>query len=289
MNPKGFIKRLFTSIIKDDFPGMASEMAYSFILTLFPFLIFLVAVFGVLGTETQVDQVLTSIGGVVPSSVQVVIESVLKGVISTSSGSLLTIGLFITLFAASNAMFVLIKGLNRAFKVEETRPYWYTRGLSILMVIVNVLVLFIGANLIIFGRIIMNILLSFIHIPYHVINTVLFVRWPIVFMAMFTMAFLNYYFMPNVHGDNEIRVKSTFPGALFFCIFWLLASWGFSLYVDNFGRYNEVYGTLAAFTVLLIWLYYTSLIILIGGEINSQVYASLSKKRNSEEDTSVQQ
>ncbi len=273
-----FIKELGLCIIKDDFPGMAGEMAFNFTMAFFPFLIFLVAVFGVVGTETQVGQIIMSMHSFIPADVMNVIEKVLTDIIKASSEGILTIGLVITLFVASNATAVIIKGLNRAYNAKETRPFWYVRGLAIVMVIVNALVLFIGVNFIIFGKLILQLIVSFIHMPYDVINTVLLVRWPVTFFALYTMAFLNYYFMPNVAGCTKSRILSTFPGSLFFCLFWLLASWAFSIYVENFGSFNKVYGTLGAFAVLLLWLYYTSLIILIGGEINSQVYKRLAPR-----------
>ena len=73
-------------------------------------------------------------------------------------------------------------------------------------------------------------------------------------------------------------MKNLIPGTWFFTIFWLVGSWGFSIYVNNLRTYNMVYGTIGAFAVLMVWLYYTSVLILIGGEINSQVYNQLERK-----------
>lgn len=87
--------------------------------------------------------------------------------------------------------------------------------------------------------------------------------------------------MPNTEKlEKKTKFIYTVPGTLFFCTFWMLASWGFNLYVNNFGAYDKVYGVLGGFAVLLIWLYYTSLIILIGGEINYQVYKKFLQKYN---------
>ena len=271
-----FIKNLLVNIVKDDFPGMASEMAFNFIFALFPFLIFLVAIFGLIGTESQISQILVFMEGFVPSDVMRLIEGVLRNVISSSSsGGILTIGLFIALFAASNATAVMIKGINKAFNVTETRPIWYTRWLAIVLVIMNAMVMFLGINLIIFGKLILFFIVRFFNFSPELANMVLLIRWPIAFSALYLVTFLNYYFMPNIGGDNRVRILSALPGSMFFCVFWLLASWVFGLYVDNFGVYNKVYGTLGVFVVLMLWLYYTSLVILIGGEINSIAYKRL--------------
>lgn len=276
-----FIFNLGKCSIKEDFSGMASEMAFSFILAFFPFMIFLVSIFGVAGTEDQVNQIILYISAFVPASVMEVVQNTLQNVIDSSSGSLLTVGFLAAMLVASNAMAIMIKGLNRAHNVEETRPIWYTRGLSIVMLFINALVMFIGVNSIIFGKLILSLILNYIHISPEYVNTVLFIRWPIVFMALFTMAFLNYYFMPNILGTKNARLYSTIPGSLFFCLFWLFASWAFGVYVNNFGMYNKVYGTIGVFAVLLLWMYYTSLIILIGGEINSQFYKRLTGEKKS--------
>ena len=92
------------------------------------------------------------------------------------------------------------------------------------------------------------------------------------------MAYLSYYILPDLTGKEKLRRHSALPGSIFFCISWLLGSWGFSLYVNNLHTYNFVYGTIAGFAVMMMWLYYTSILILIGGEINSQLYEKLERK-----------
>jgi membrane protein len=94
------------------------------------------------------------------------------------------------------------------------------------------------------------------------------------------MAFLSYYILPDLRGNEKYKRKSALPGTIFFTTFWLVGSWGFSIYVNNLSTYNLVYGTIGAFFILMIWLYYTSILLLIGGEINSQVYNKLSLKAN---------
>ena len=99
---------------------------------------------------------------------------------------------------------------------------------------------------------------------------ILFLRWPIAFAMLFLVSSINYYVLPAF--TFETKKRSVVPGALFFCIFWLIGSWGFSLYVGNLNTYNRVYGTLGAFAMMMVWLYYTSILILLGGNINSQIY-----------------
>ena len=154
----------------------------------------------------------------------------------------------------------------------------FARLLALIMVFVNALVLFLSINLIVFGKVIIKFLIAYLGVTVHLGNLMLALRWPIAFVALYIMAYLHYYILPDLGGREKLRRKSALPGTLFFCISWLLGSWGFSIYINNLHTYNFVYGTIGGFAVLMVWLYYTSILILIGGEINSQLYSKLERK-----------
>ena len=273
------VKRLIISVIKNDFFGMAAEMGFMMVIGIFPFMLFLMAVFGWMGNKSYMDPVLIFLSNVMPEQSMDLILTVLSEVMIFEQGRLMaTIGIVVTLFLSTNAIAVVLKGLNRAYKVEETRSFIYTRVLSLIMVFVNTMVMFLTINLIIFGKVIINFLVNHLHLSTGVSITLLTMRWPLAFLALYVMAFLSYYILPDLRGNEKFKRASALPGTFFFCSFWLLGSWGFSLYVNNLKTYNMVYGTIGAFAVLMVWLYYTSILILIGGEINSQVYNRLSAK-----------
>ena len=103
---------------------------------------------------------------------------------------------------------------------------------------------------------------------------------------LFLLASINYYVLPA--RDFSVKRKSVIPGALFFCIFWLIGSWAFSLYVNALGTYNKVYGAIGTFAILMVWLYYSSIILLIGGQVNNQTLRKLiilDKKKQKNEKT----
>lgn len=267
---------VFKAVIDNDFSGMAAEMGFMLMLGIFPAMLFLMAIFGWMGNKSFMNPVLLFLSTVMPADSMNLIRTVLNEVMIFSKGGLLaTIGIIVTLFLTSNAVAVVLKGLNRAYKVEETRSFLYTRALSIVMVFVNTLMLFLSINLIVFGKVIITFLLNYIGISHAFAITLLTLRWPVAFFALYFMALINYYILPDLKGDENLKRKSALPGTLFFCIFWLVGSWGFSIYVNNLHTYNRVYGTIGAFAMLMMWLYYTSLLLLIGGEINSQVYNKL--------------
>ncbi len=271
---KEYIQNLINSIIRDDFANAAGEMAYMMALGIFPFMLFSMAVFGWLGKTFFINKIIFGLSTIAPQGVIDLINSVLAEVVIFKSGKLMAIvGFFVTLFLTSNAIAVIIKGLNRANNVTENRSFIKVRFLSILMVFVNTFFLFISINLIVLGKLILNFIGIYLSIPSHIIDTVLFIRWPIAFIMLFLLAAINYYVLPA--RDFSAKRKSIIPGASFFCVFWLIGSWAFSLYVNSLGTYNKVYGTIGTFAILMVWLYYSSIILLIGGQVNNQTLRKL--------------
>ncbi len=271
-----FVIKTVKSIIDNDFSGMAAEMSYMLVIGIFPMMLFLMSLFTLIGKNYFMNPLFIFMERVMPDDTIRLIISVLNQVLGFQKGTTVAIaGLLITLFMSMNALSVIIKGLNRAYKVEETRAFIYTRFLSLLMVIVNTLVLFLSINIIIFGKVIIRFLTAFINLSPDIANMLLVIRWPIAFMALFLMAFLQYYIFPDVSWSDRLKRQSALPGTIFFCVTWLIASGGFSIYVNKLHTYNFVYGTIAAFAMLMVWFYFTSMLILIGGEINSQVHDKL--------------
>ena len=279
---KKFIRtlvRIIKSIIKNDFYGMAAEMGFMLVVGIFPFMLFLMAIFGWLGNRSYMDPILLALSNIMPKQAMALLQSVMEETMIFNHGTLLAvIGIITSIVLSTNGVAVVLKGLNRAYKVEETRSFIYTRILSFLMVFVNVLVLFLTINIIIFGKVIIMFLVAHFNMSRGVAITILTLRWPVAFLALYLMAFLSYYILPDLRGNEKFKRKSALPGTVFFTTFWLVGSWGFSIYVNNLSTYNLVYGTIGAFFILMIWLYYTSILLLIGGEINSQVYNRLSHR-----------
>lgn len=278
---KKFIETLIKKIIEQDFCGVAAEMAFWFILGLFPFLLFLASVFAWIGKKTLMLPILNFIAEIAPKDVANLIINTLNEAMIFKQGKLIAIfGLCITVALAANAIAVIIKGLNRAYAIEETRSFIYTRILSVIMVFMNSLALFLAVNLIVLGKVLLDFMLEYTILSQLSVDVITIIRWPVSYLALAFCAIGNYYILPNIEGNDRIKFKSVLPGTLFFCFFWMLGSWCFSLYLSNLNAYNKVYGTIGAFAILMVWLYYTSLIVLVGGEINSRIYFKLSDNKN---------
>ena len=275
---------IIKAVLDNDYFGMASEMGFMLCIGICPLMLFLTALFGFIGKHSFMNAVFVFMQSIVPVDAYNVIITVLNEVFFFSKGGLIgALGFCITLFLSTNTLAIVAKGLNRAYKVKETRNFLYSRLLALIMVFVNSLVLFLSITLIVFGKVILKFLVAYLGMTQHLANILMFIRWPVVFLTLFIMAFLSYYILPDLTGKEKLRRNSAIPGSIFFCISWLIGSWGFSLYVNNLHTYNFVYGTIAGFAVMMMWMYYTSILILIGGEINYQLYEKLERKDYLEE------
>lgn len=273
------IKSIIQSVVENDFFGMASEMGFMLCIGIFPFILFLTAIFGFIGKNSFMGPIFIFMHNIMPTDVINLMNTVLDEVFFFKKTGLVAIlGFCITLFLSTNTLAIVAKGLNRAYKVKETRNFFYSRLLALIMVFVNTLVLFLSITLIVFGKVIIKFFVTYAGLTEHLANIMLFVRWPIAFLTLFIMAYLSYYILPDLSGHEKLKRHSALPGTIFFCISWLLGSWLFSVYINNLHTYNFVYGTIAGFAVMMMWLYYTSILILIGGEINSQLYEKLERK-----------
>ena len=153
--------RLIKSIIENDFYGMAAEMGFMLVVGIFPFMLFLMAVFGWLGSRSYLVSILHVLSGIMPNQAMNLLQSVLEETMIFNHGKLMAIiGIVTTLVLSTNGVAVILKGLNRAYKVIETRNFIYTRVLSFLMVFVNILVMFLTINIIIFGKVIITFLVN---------------------------------------------------------------------------------------------------------------------------------
>jgi membrane protein len=252
---------------RDDALGLAAQLAYYLILALFPFILVLVSLLGTFGSEELASEVLGYFRQVVPQEAYEIIETFTANIISgrAEAPGLLSFGILFTIWAASGAFAALINALNRAYDVQETRPFWKVRGIAILMTLgLSVLVL-VGVLLLVLGPQIGTTIANLFGLEETFLLVWDIARWPVALIFMvFTVALL-YYFAPDV----EQPFRWITPGGLIGVLLWVLASVGFNFYVSNFGSYNKTYGSIGAVIVLLLYLYISSLTILFGATLNA--------------------
>jgi membrane protein len=252
---------------RDDALGIAAQLAYYLILAIFPFILVLVSLLGTFGSAELASEVLGYFQQVMPEQAYEIIRTFTENIISgeAEAPGLFTFGILFTIWAASGAFAALINALNRAYDVEETRPFWKVRGIAILMTLgLSVLVL-IGVLLLVLGPQIGTAIANVFGLESTFLMVWDIARWPAaLFFMVFTVALL-YYFAPDV----EQPFRWITPGGLIGVLLWVLASVAFNFYVSNFGSYNKTYGSIGAVIVLLLYLYISSLTVLFGATLNA--------------------
>ena len=252
---------------RDDALGLAAQLAYYLILALFPFILVLVSLMGTFGSQELASEVLGYFRQLVPEEAYKIIETFTANIISgdAKAPGLLSFGILFTIWAASGAFAALINALNRAYDVQETRPFWKVRGIAILMTLGLSVLILAGVLLLVLGPQIGATIANLLGLEDTFLLVWGIVRWPVaLFFMVFTVALL-YYLAPDVNQP----FRWITPGGLIGVLLWVLASVAFSFYVSNFGSYNRTYGSIGAVIVLLLYLYISSLTILFGATINA--------------------
>lgn len=258
-----FLKCLYSRYREDDVPALGAQLTYYLILAFFPFLIFMVSLLGFI--EMSGDSVISEFIRLLPAEASETISGILTEVVENSSGTLLSFGMIATIWSASNGINAILKGLNKAYDVEEQRPFWKVRGISLLATLSLVIVIVLVMVMLIFGKAIGEYLFQWLRYPngFEWIWNVL--KYVIPITAMVGAFTLLYWIVPS----RRLRLREALPGALFTSIGWIITSLGFQFYMNNFGNYSKTYGSLGGVIMLLVWLYISSILILLGGEINA--------------------
>jgi membrane protein len=262
--------RVWHEIQEDKVFGRAAELSYYFLLALFPFLIFLTSVIGILlgsGTGTR-HTLFEYIARIMPPSAFQLIDSTMLEISKASGGGKLSFGILAALWAASNGLGAITDSLNTAYDLNETRPWWKQR-LTAIGLTIALSVLIIGALVLVVagGRIAEWLAAAYGFGPVFPLAWKI-IQWPTVLAAMILAFASIYYFAPDFRKQSW---KWLTPGSAIGVALWLLVSIGFRAYLHFFNSYSATYGSLGAVIILMLWLYFTGAAVLVGGEINSEI------------------
>ncbi|MFQ3854197.1 YihY/virulence factor BrkB family protein [Staphylococcus parequorum] len=264
-NPN-FFSYLIYRIGKDDASGLSAQLSYYFMLSLFPMLLFLLSIVPVVGVEQSTIR--DMIKEHVPSDYAGQVSSIIGDIMGNASGSILSVGLILALWSASNGMTAIMNSFNVAYDVEDSRNFVVSKLFSVLFTLAMIIVLPIALILPTFGEQIGSLLFGPLGLGdqikwiFNLVRVVLpLIIIFIAFMVLYTLA-------PNV----KIKMKSVIPGAIFATIVFLGGSFLFGIYISNFANYSKTYGSIAGIIILMLWLYITGFIIIIGAEINAIIH-----------------
>ncbi|MGG3467801.1 YihY/virulence factor BrkB family protein [Neobacillus pocheonensis] len=257
------LRLLWHRIEEDDLPGLSAQLAYFFLLSLFPLLIVIFTLMPYIPIPHE--DMLGMIRDFAPTEAMDLIETNVKYIMNHRSGGLLSFGIIGTIWSASNGINAVVRAFNKAYNVKESRSFIVSRGMAVLLTFGMIFVFILAIILPIFGREIGLFLFSKLGYTTQFIklwDTLSLAVSAIILFLIFTGL---YWVAPNV----KLRCRSAFPGAAFATLGWIISSMGFSFYVGNIGNYSLTYGSIGTIIVLMVWLYISAFIIILGGEINA--------------------
>jgi membrane protein len=270
-------KRTWAEMNKDDVFGRSAELSYYFFLAIFPGLFFLVSIFGIIahGNPRLQQELMSYMGRVMPGEASGLVSQTLQQIVQSSNGTKLWLGLAGALWSASAGMSSIMDVLNITYGVKEGRPFWKKRLISIGLTIVVVALIIAALVLILYGPTIANMIFGRVGLGDVIAWIWKIVQWPVsVFFVIVAYAVI-YYKGPDVKQPTWHWVS---PGAAVGVFLWLVASFGFKVYLSFSNSYSKTYGALGGVIILLLWFYITGLAILTGSIINSEIEHAAAKR-----------
>lgn len=276
--PLTVIKKAVNDFIDDDLPTYAAALAYQVLFSIFPFIIFLVALLGFLHLSDFFDWLRLQLAAVVPQQAMDQVNQVIDQ-LQQPQGGLLSFGVVVALWTASAAIRAVVHALNIAYDVRERRPAWKLYPLSILYTIGIAAMLTASAALLIVGPGAMEWLARQVGMERIFVVVWAWLRLPAALLLLTLAVAALYYVAPDV--EQEFRFIT--PGAVLCVMVWVAGTVGFDYYVRNFADYNATYGSVGAVIVLLTYFYISAAVFLFGAEVNAAIeYTSPEGKKPGE-------
>ena len=260
---KKYVLQLYVRFKDDDIPSLSAQLSFYLLLSLFPFLLFLLNILSF--TTVSAREFTESISRFLPGDVSLFFRGLVTEMLNVKSAALLSISALVTLWAASRGINAISLCLNKACDKDEDRPFWKISVITIFFTICMAVMVMAALFFLIFGRVIGENLFGVLHVENVFAWLWQVLRYAVPIAIMFLVFLLLYKFIPNC----QLRWKEVLPGSLFSTFGWIIASLAFSFYIDNFAGYTRIYGSIGAVIILMIWLYISSIVLLLGGEINA--------------------
>lgn len=259
--------RVWNQIWEDEVVDRAAALSYYFLFALLPTLLFLTAFLGLLPVPGLMDRLMGYAAQVMPADAASLLRKTLEEIVRGARGSLLSVGVLAALWAASNGMASIITALNAVWNVEDRRPWWKRRLIAIGLTLGFSLFTLSALLLLVFGERIGKVVAGWVGLGPLFVQAWNVLSWPAVILSVLAGIVLVYYWAPAV----DRRFRWVTPGSAFALVAWLLVSGGLRLYVQHVGNYNATYGSIGGVILLLLWLYVSGVVLLVGAEIDSEI------------------
>jgi membrane protein len=273
---------VYANLWEHDLLDGAAALSYYFLFALFPTLLFLTTLVGLLPIPQLMDQLIGYVVRVLPSDAASLLVKTLEEVRRGASGGLLSLGVIVALWGASGGMLSIMSALNRTHGIADTRPWWTRRLIAIALTGGFAIFTVTAMLLLIFGARIGEAAAALLGLGSQFTRTWRVLQWPATMLCALTGTGLVYYLAPAVRQ----RWTSIAPGAAFAVTAWLAMSFVLRVYVAYLGNYNATYGSIGGVILLMLWLYWSSLALLVGAEINAEVDAAAPRRPRAAETAS---
>jgi membrane protein len=261
------LRRTWKDSRADDIAGLAAQLSYYFFLALFPALLFLLSLASFFSLSTLTDDIGRALGPFVSPQILELMQDQMRRIANDDNGGLLTIGAAGALWSSSAALVSIVGALNRAYDIEEARPWWKVRLIALGLTIGVATFVLCALALVLVGPSLADRLGSSVGLGEAFSWAWTILHWPLALALTATGIGLIYYFAPDADQDWEWIT----PGAILATVLWLVASIVLKLYVANFTNYSDAYGSIGGVIVLLLWFYVSGLAILAGAELNAEI------------------
>ena len=249
--------------------GRAGEVGFQLMFAFFQGLLLMVATLSILGAKPELfNSIVYFLGSFLPLELYNAIRGQIVEIVQGRPRGILTLGSIGTIWTMSTVMLTLNKSFQRSYHIRELRSFWMLRLVALLVAVTATLLMGLVLALLLFGMLVAQFLES--NIGYTNLFSMLIrvLRLPLVFAVTTLLATLLYRSLLSLKQS----FLETLPGALFFCVLWFCITYLFGIYLRNFALYNETYGALGAFLILMVWMYLTSLCLLLGAELNAEIH-----------------
>jgi membrane protein len=260
-------RRVWAELWHDEVTDRAAALSYYFLFALFPALLFLTALLGFLPLQGLQDRLMSYVSNVLPPDAARTVERTLSEVLQGQRGGLLSLGALLALWAGSNGMASVISTLNVAYDVEETRPWWKRRLLAIVLTVVFSLFIVVTLTLLVFGPKLGAGIADWFGFGAAFSTVWSIISLPVVLLCGLVGVAFVYYLAPATRE----RWRWITPGAVLALGLFLALSYGLRLYVQYFGNFSATYGSIGGVILLMMWFYLTSVILLLGAEVNAEI------------------
>jgi membrane protein len=274
------LKRLAKEVQEDHLAAFAGNLTYKGLFALFPFLIFLLSLLGLFGAPDLLKSLIDQARGVLPQGAVAFLEDQLLGIAGSRAQGAFTVGavvsILLALWGVSGAFRSVMEAMNVMYEIEEARPFWKQALISILLSLGVAALLIVALVLVVFGPEIGRAVADVVGLGsvFEVVWNI--VQWPVlVFFVVFAFA-LVYYYAPDV----EQRFRWISPGSIVAVLLWLIFSLLFSIYVERSGSFNATYGTFAGIVILMLYIYYSAFIVLVGAQLNQVIEEHIPEGKN---------